>query len=119
MSLQDWLNNRWLEKHQTSSQEIADLLSIAKRDLADCQISELSPDWKMNIAYNAALQIATIALAASGYRAAREVHHSDYSVTCLYNKCRCRINHFIRSIPQEEKYQRIRLCGYDIQSRSQ
>lgn len=75
MSLQDWLNNRWLEKHQTTPQEINDLLAVADRDLKDCQISELSPDWKMNIAYNAALQIATIALAASGYRAARESHH--------------------------------------------
>jgi hypothetical protein len=29
----------------------------------------------MNIAYNAALQAATVALAASGYRAARDQHH--------------------------------------------
>lgn len=35
----------------------------------------MSPDWKLNIAYNAALQAATAALAASGYRAAREQHH--------------------------------------------
>lgn len=75
MSLKDWLNNRWLEEHQTSLQEIADLLAIADRDIADCQISELSADWKMNIAYNAALQLATIALYASGYRATREAHH--------------------------------------------
>lgn len=75
MSLRDWLNNRWLEEHQTSSQEIADLLAIADRDIADSQISELSADWKMTIAYNAALQLATAALAASGYRAVRESHH--------------------------------------------
>jgi HEPN domain-containing protein len=36
---------------------------------------DLSPDWQLNIAYNAALQAATAALAASGYRAAREAHH--------------------------------------------
>ena len=35
----------------------------------------LSPDWKMNIAYNAALQAATAALAACGFRVAREAHH--------------------------------------------
>jgi hypothetical protein len=35
----------------------------------------LSSDWRLNIAYNAALQAATAALAASGYRAARESHH--------------------------------------------
>ena len=35
----------------------------------------LSPDWKLNIAYNAALQASTAALAACGYRASREAHH--------------------------------------------
>ena len=34
MSLQDWLKSRWLIKHQTSRQEILDLLSMADRDLA-------------------------------------------------------------------------------------
>ena len=35
----------------------------------------MSPDWRLNIAYNAALQLATAALAAAGYRASRESHH--------------------------------------------
>jgi len=34
----------------------------------------LSPDWALNIAYNAALQSATAALAAAGYRASRDQH---------------------------------------------
>ncbi len=75
MSLQNWLNNGWLTEHRTSLQEIVDLLAVAKRDISDCKTSGLSPDWQLNIAYNAALQTATAALAASGYRAAREAHH--------------------------------------------
>jgi hypothetical protein len=75
MSLQNWLNNGWLTEHRPSSQEIAALLAVADRDLADCRASGLSPDWQLNIAYNAALQVATAALAASGYRPAREAHH--------------------------------------------
>jgi hypothetical protein len=51
------------------------LLSMADRNLAQCQTPHLSPDWQLNIAYNAALQAATVALAAAGYRAAREAHH--------------------------------------------
>jgi hypothetical protein len=35
----------------------------------------LSPDWRLAIAYNSALQSATVALAAVGYRAARGSHH--------------------------------------------
>ena len=104
MSLKDWLNNRWLEEHRTSSREIADLLAIAKRDIADSQISELSADWKMNIAYNAALQLATIALYASGYRATREAHHyriiqsltytinADAEMTTLFDQFRKKRN---------------------------
>jgi len=75
MSLQNWLNNGWLTEHRTSSQEITALLAVADRDLADCKTSGLSPDWQLNIAYNAALQTATAALAASGYRAVRDAHH--------------------------------------------
>jgi uncharacterized protein (UPF0332 family) len=48
---------------------------MADRDLGQCQTPHLSPDWQLNIAYNAALQAATAALAAAGYRAAREAHH--------------------------------------------
>ena len=43
--------------------------------MADCQAAGLSADWRLNIAYNTALQAATIALTASGYRAGRDSHH--------------------------------------------
>lgn len=75
MSLKGWARNGWLTEHKTSSQEIADLLRVADRDLADCGVEGLSADWCLNIAYNAALQSATAALAASGYRSSREAHH--------------------------------------------
>jgi uncharacterized protein (UPF0332 family) len=61
--------------HKTSPREIADLLAVAERDLADCQAKGLSADWRLNIAYNSALQSASAALAAAGYRTARESHH--------------------------------------------
>ena len=75
MSLQDWLKNGWLIEHRTSPQEIADLLGVADRDLAQCQTPGLDPDWQLSIAYNAVLQLAAAALAAAGYRASREAHH--------------------------------------------
>jgi hypothetical protein len=73
--LQDWVTNGWLVEHKTSRQEIADLLAVAQRDLSDCQADGLSVDWQLNIAFNAALQLATAALAAAGYRASRDAHH--------------------------------------------
>jgi hypothetical protein len=75
MSLTEWLKNGWLAEHKASPDEIADLLEVADRDLVDCQAEGLSADWRLNIAYNAALQVATAALAASGFRASREAHH--------------------------------------------
>ena len=75
MSLSDWLKSAWRIEHETSAQEIADLLGIIDRDLHDCRSSGLSSDWKMAIAYNAALHVAIVGLAAEGYRVARESHH--------------------------------------------
>jgi hypothetical protein len=75
MSLRNWLTNHWLVPHEPSREEIADLLAVAERDLTDAAIKSLSPDWRLGIAYNAALQLATLALAAEGYRPARERAH--------------------------------------------
>jgi len=75
VSLQNWLSNSWITEHKTSHQEIADLLGVADRDLIDCQAEGLSADWRMSIAYNAALQVSTAALAAAGYRTTRDSHH--------------------------------------------
>lgn len=75
MSLGDWLRNGWLVEHETSPQEIIELLRIADRDLRECQIAGLSPDWRLAMAYNSALGSATAALSAAGYRATRDGHH--------------------------------------------
>jgi hypothetical protein len=75
MSLGDWLRNSWLVEHKTSREEIAGLLAIVERDLANAKVAGLSDDWRLSIAYNAALQAATAALAAAEYRAVREQHH--------------------------------------------
>ena len=75
MTLQSWLHNDWLKPHKTSRNEVSDLFALIERDLADCQAAGLSADWRLNIAYNAALQAATIALAASGYRAGQSHHY--------------------------------------------
>jgi hypothetical protein len=76
MSLRDWELNWWLHGHKTSPNEIRDLLTVIERDLAASAAEGLSADWRMNIAYNAALQAAIMALAAAGYRASRDQHHS-------------------------------------------
>jgi hypothetical protein len=74
MSLKDWLNNGWLRQHKGSSEEIRNLLEIVERDIADAK-SEISPDWRFGIAYNAALKLCTILLYAEGYRPEKNLQH--------------------------------------------
>jgi len=84
VTLREWLDNTWLVEHKTSPEEIANLLGLADRDLANCRALGLSSDWLLNIAYNAALQMATAALAAAGYRAARDAHHYRVIQSLVY-----------------------------------
>ncbi|TAE78239.1 MAG: hypothetical protein EAZ65_04865 [Verrucomicrobia bacterium] len=74
MRLQQWKANGWLQSHQTTPAQIADLLAIVDRDLEDSK-RDLSPDWQFGIAYNAALKLCTILLYASGYRPEKNLAH--------------------------------------------
>lgn len=71
MSLTQWEANGWLRRHVPSPQSIANLFAVAARDLHDCKAKGLSDDWRFNIAYNAALQLANAALNASGFEVAK------------------------------------------------
>jgi len=71
MSLERWAQNGWLRPHKTSPNEVANILALIERDLCDSARSEVSSDWRFNIAYNAGLQLATLVLYAGGYRAGR------------------------------------------------
>lgn len=75
MSLESWAKNGWLRPHQTNRQQIADLLAIVERDLADARNTSVSADWQFGIAYNAALKLCTILLYASGYRPEKNLAH--------------------------------------------
>lgn len=66
MTLEDWLRKGLLRTHRSSRQEIAELFAISDRDLANCRTPGLDAEWRLAIAYNAALQAATAALAAAG-----------------------------------------------------
>jgi hypothetical protein len=75
MSLTDWAAAGWLVEHRPSQDETRALLGVIDRDLRDSAVAALSPDSQLGLAYNAALQAGTIALAALGYRASRERKH--------------------------------------------
>ena len=84
MSLNDWLASRWIVAHKSSVAETAELLAVVDRDLGDAAVRGLSPDWRLGISYNAALQLATLALAAAGYRPGRERAHERAILSLRY-----------------------------------
>ncbi len=75
MSLEDWLNNRWLHAHETSTEEIQALLHSAKEDLRSAEVHGIAAGWRLNMAYTAALRYARAAMYVCGYRPGREREH--------------------------------------------
>lgn len=89
--------------HRTSPGEIADLLAVVERDLRDAAVTEISIDRRFATAYNAVLQLATIAIYASGSRTRGRGHHyatisalpyilgpGTQEITDYFNSCRTR-----------------------------
>ena len=74
MSLETWSS---LSPHDPTVAEIQQLFEVVDRDLADAG-KGVSPDTRFNLAYNAALQLCTIALHAEGFETRRRSggHHS-------------------------------------------
>jgi len=75
MILKSLLREGRLKPHQTSQNEIRDLLAIVERDINDAQDSNVSTDWRFAIAYNAALQLSIIPLYCKGYKPVSGGHH--------------------------------------------
>src|SRR5438876_10647888 len=75
MSLTNLEAAGWLVEHKATPEEIRDLFAVAERDLKDSAVTGISSDTQLGLAYNVALQVSTAALAAAGYRAAREKKH--------------------------------------------
>jgi hypothetical protein len=61
MSLAKWVEYDWLKAEPSSPNEIANLLSIVTRALADAQVDAISDDLRFQAAFSAALTAANIA----------------------------------------------------------
>lgn len=83
MTLEDWLKEDKLKAHKTSSKEIQSLFKVIDRDIADAGITATSADRRFATAYNAALQLATVVLLASGYRVTASKGHHFVTLSSL------------------------------------
>lgn len=75
MNLRELSTDGRVRAHKTSAKEVASLLRVVDRDLSDAAVTQISTDRRFATAYNAALQVATIALHGAGYRASGKGHH--------------------------------------------
>src|SRR5947208_1526709 len=75
MSLRKYVDDDKICPHTSSQEEIRDLLQVVERDLKDAACAFISADRRHATAYNAALQLATIVLHASGFRAKSKIGH--------------------------------------------
>jgi hypothetical protein len=64
-----------LRRHRTSAQEIAALFGVIERNLADASVEAISTDRRFTIAYEAALELATVTLFCNGYETYGVGHH--------------------------------------------
>jgi len=73
----------WLRLEPTSPDEIKSLLGIVDRSLADAKVEAVSTDLRFIAAFNAALSLATLALRATGHRAAAQAGHHVKTIDSL------------------------------------
>ena len=77
MSLTALLASKRIERHLTSSNELAGLRKLIVRDMGDATVPGLSTDRTFATAYNAVLQLSKMVLACAGYRVSATLpgHH--------------------------------------------
>jgi hypothetical protein len=83
MSLQNWLQSGYLNKHHATVAEVQKLLGIVDRELSDAAVHGLSPDGQFAHAYDAALQLCKVALHASGYEVGKGPGHHARTINSL------------------------------------
>ena len=75
MSWKEFLSEGRAERHRTSAAELGALRGVVQRNLADAAVTKISPDTRFACAYEAALALATMAIAVAGYRLKGPGHH--------------------------------------------
>jgi len=73
------LANKEVQKRRPSKSELGNIRALIARDLADAAVKGLSVDRRFATAYNAALQVANMAIACAGYRVTGKTGHHKIS----------------------------------------
>jgi len=83
MSLEEWKRNHWLKESVPTLSEIAQLFAVVDREISDASVVGLSVDGQFMHAYDAALNLCTIALRSSGYSVVEGQGHHKKTIEAL------------------------------------
>lgn len=83
MSLEDWKRNHWLKDSVPTLSEITQLFAVVDREISDASVVGLSVDGKFMHAYDAALNLCTIALRSSGFSVVKGQGHHKKTIEAL------------------------------------
>ena len=83
MSLDKLSQHGWYKAEATSPNEIAGLLTIVDRAMADLVVERISDDLRFHAAYNGILTLANISLRASGFRVSPGQGHHQRVIESL------------------------------------
>jgi|688.fasta_scaffold58807_3 hypothetical protein len=83
MSLEDWKRNHWLKDSIPTLPEIIQLFAVVDREIHDASVAGLSVDGKFMHAYDAALNLCTIALRSNGYSVVKGQGHHKKTIEAL------------------------------------
>jgi hypothetical protein len=84
MTLQNLLKIGRLKPHAPTAHEILRLLAAAERNVVDAQVEVISEETRFDAAYKAIMQLALVAMMASGYRpATNEPGHHQTMIQSL------------------------------------
>lgn len=68
MTLDNLLQTGQLKEHQVSIEEVRQLRSAVRRNLADAQVTQISDETRFDAAYKGIMQLAMLALLVNGFR---------------------------------------------------
>ena len=117
MSLQDWQKQQLLKTHNPTKEEIESLFRVIDRCISDASVEDISADLRFNTAYQAALELAKVALHASGYRlSAKDGYHWRMMMSIKFtmgNKSRANYLNVCRQTRNKSSYDTVGLSTLD------
>ena len=83
MSLEQWQENGWIRRVEASASDLANLIGVARREVADASLADISADGRFDHAYGAVRALCQVALLASGYSTTKGTREHERTIESI------------------------------------